>query len=188
MSRNYLNLALLAMLWAASDIAIAQDSQLEIGFRPLVLASQGEPSNDMLGGGVVGTWHWRDDWFFGTALDLMNFDYESQQNALGIAQDPDVKAIDGSNSFTRVSGWIERRYGGGSPWDWFWSAGLGYATVDADIVAGDTASGGTFNIITDASDEIHLMGSVGVRRPLGERWSFTADNSSPPKSSLLKSS
>ena len=174
MSRKYASLALFAAFWVVSCNAFAQDRELEIGFRPLVLASQGEPSNDMLGGGIVGSWHWRDDWYFGAALDSMSFDFERPQNILGIPQDPDVKTIDGSNSFTRVSGWIERRYGGGNAWDWFWNAGLGFASVDADDVTGDTASGGTFNIVTDASSEIHLMTSIGLRRPFGERWSFAA--------------
>ena len=174
MPRKSTILLLFAALWAISATLGAQESQREIGLRPLVLASQGEPSNDMLGGGIVGTWHWRDNWFFGAALDSMSFDYERPQNILGIQQDPDLATIDGSNSFTRLSGWVERRYDRGSAWNWFWNAGLGFASVNADMVSGPTASGGTFNIVTDASSEVHFMGSVGVRRPLGERWSFTA--------------
>jgi hypothetical protein len=165
---------LLAVLSVITSIAAAQDRQFEIGFRPMVLASQGEPSNDMLGGGVVGTWHWRDDWFFGAALDSMDFDYERPQRVLGILQDPDVKTIDGSNSFTRLSGWIERRYERPGAWDWFWTAGLGFASVDAGVVTGPTAIGGSFNLVTNASSEVHLLSSAGLRRPLGERWLFAA--------------
>jgi len=175
MSRRLIVLLLLTGSWIVVGNAVAQDDQgMEIGFRPLVLASQGEPSNDMLGGGIVGAWHWKDDWFFGAALDNMSFDYERPQNVLGIQQDPDLATIDGSNSFTRLSGWIERRYGGRNAWDWFWNAGLGFASVDADVVTGPTASGGTFNIVTDASNEVHLMTSIGLRRSLGQRWSFAA--------------
>jgi len=162
-----------SFIWGISHSAVAQDAEFELGFRPLVLASQGEPSNDMLGFGVVGTWHWKDDWYIGAALDSMDFDFERPQFALGISQPAGLKAIDGSDSFTRLSGWIERRYGGGSPWDWFWNAGLGYASPDPGLVTGPTASGGTFNIVTDASDEFHLMSSIGLRRPLGESWVFT---------------
>jgi len=169
-------LALLSLtaLWSVCNTAVAQDNQLEIGFRPLVLASQGEPANDMLGFGFVGTWHWKDDWFFGAALDFMEFDFERPQRALGIVQPPDTKAVDGTDDFTRLSGWIERRYDRGQTWRWFWNAGLGYASPNPGIVAGDTAAGGTYNIVTDASDEIHLMGSIGMRRPLGENWALTA--------------
>jgi len=174
MSRRHIGLVLITALSALSSAAVAQDRQLEIGFRPLVLASQGEPSNDMLGGGIVGTWHWRDDWYFGVALDSMTFDYERPQFALGISQPPGLKAIDGSNSFTRLSGWIERRYESDGAWDWFWGAGLGYATVDVETVTGPTALLGTFNIVTDASDEIHLVTSAGLRRSLGDKWTFAA--------------
>jgi len=174
MPRRYLCLLLSAALWAISTNAVAQEKQLEVGLRPLLLLSQGEPSNDMFGGGIVGSWHWKDDWFFGIALDSMSFDYERPQNILGIPQDPSLATIDGSNSFTRLSGWVERRYDRGGKWDWFWNAGLGIASVDEDIVSGPTATGGTFNIITDASTEVHLMGSAGLRRPLGEKWTFTA--------------
>ena len=167
-------MVLLTGSWIVSGDAVAQDNQLEIGLRPMVLASQGEPANDMLGGGIVVTWQWRDDWFFGAALDSMSFDYERPQNILGIQQDRDLATIDGSNSFTRLSGWIERRYDLESVWSWFWNAGLGFAAVDADVVSGPTASGGTFNIVTDASNEAHLMTSIGVRHPIGARWSFAA--------------
>ena len=174
MPNRCLRVMLLITVWATCTTTAAQEQQLEVGFRPLVLASQGEPSNDMLGGGILASWHWRDDWFFGVALDSMSFDYERPQNILGIQQDPAVATIDGSNSFTRLSGWLERRYDRRGTWEWFWNLGLGYASVDADVVSGPTALGGTFNIVTDAGDEFHLMGSTGLRRPLGENWTFAA--------------
>jgi len=172
MSRMHIGLALVAALSALSSAAVAQDSQLEIGFRPLVLASQGEPANDMLGVGFVGTWHWKDDWYIGAGLDFMDFDFERPQRELGIPQPPDTKTIDGANSFTRLSGWIERRYDRGRAWSWFWNAGFGYASPDPGIVTGPTAFAGTFNIVTDASDEIHLMSSIGLRRLLGDNWAI----------------
>lgn len=170
MSHRFICLLLLTVHWTLSTKAVAQENGREVGFRPVLLLSQGEPSNDMLGGGIVGTWRWKYEWFFGIGLDRVSFDYERPQNILGIRQDPDVKTIDGSNSFTRLSGWIERRYDRGETWGWFWNAGLGFASVDEDIVSGTTALGGTFNIITDASSEVHLMGSAGLRRSLGKNW------------------
>ena len=158
--------------WGVGSAVIAQETDFEIGFRPMVLASQGEPSNDMLGGGLVGAWRWREDWYFGVGLDSFTFDYERPHQALEIQQDPHTKTLDGSNSFTRVSGWAERRYAGGGPWSWFWNAGLGVASIDADVVAGPTKSGGTFDIVTEASDEVHLMGGIGLRRSLGENWAL----------------
>ena len=173
MAQRYISLLLLIAPWAVCTTTTAQENQLELGFRPLVLVSQGEPANDMLGGGIVGTLHWKGDWYFGAALDFMKFDYERPQNLLGIAQPPNTKAVDGTDDFTRLSGWIERRYNHDRAWNWFWNAGLGYASPDPGIVTGDTASGGTYNIVTDASDEIHLMGSIGLRRELGSDWTLT---------------
>lgn len=162
-----------AVLWGIGSSAGAQDARFEIGIRPIILASQGEPANDMLGSGLVGAWQWKPDWFFGVALDRMVFDYERPHQVLGIQQDPDLKTIDGSNNFTRVAGWVERRYDRDGAWDWFWNAGLGFASVDADVVAGRTAPGGAFDIATDAGSEAHLMTSIGLRRPLGAHWALT---------------
>ena len=161
-----------ASAWGICSATIAQETDFEIGIRPMILGSRGEPANDMLGGGLVVGWRWRDDWYFGLGLDSMAFDYERPHKALEIQQDPDIKTLDGSNSFTRVAGWAERRYTRGGPWSWFWNAGLGVASIDADVVAGPTKSGGTFDIVTDASDEIHLMSSIGLRRSLGENWAL----------------
>ncbi|HSG63678.1 MAG TPA: hypothetical protein VLD39_01695 [Gammaproteobacteria bacterium] len=165
---------LLAVLCSAGGPAWAQAVEREIGIRPLVLASQGEPANDMLGIGIVGTWQWRDDWFLGAAVDSLNFDYERPQSQLGLSQEPSLAAIDGSNTLTRLAGWVERRYDLDGSWDWFWTAGLAFASVDADVVSGPTASGGTFDIATEADNEIHLLGSAGLRRPLGNQWIFSA--------------
>lgn len=46
--------------------------------------------------------------------------------------------------------------------------------VGADIVLGPTALGSTFNILTDAGSEAHLLGTAGLRRPLGPSWRVTA--------------
>ena len=160
-----------AVLWSISHSTCAQDAAFEIGVRPIVLAGRGEPANDMLGGGIAGSWHWKDDWFFGVALDSVTFDYERPHQVLNIQQDPDLATIDGTNSFTRVAGWVERRYDRAGAWDWFWNAGLGFASVDAAaVVAGPTASGDTFSIVTDAASEVHFMAGIGLRRPLGEKW------------------
>jgi len=41
-------------------------------------------------------------------------------------------------------------------------------------VTGPAAGGGTYNIVTTASDEIHLMSTIGTRRAMGENWMFSA--------------
>ena len=171
---RFLSLCFAAMLAMSGHCAFAQEGRFEVGGQGLVLLSQGEPSNDMVGGGVVFGWRWKDQWHFGGAIDDMTFDYERPQRELGIVQDPAQKVIDGSNSFTRLSGWVERRYDDSGNWHWFWGAGLGYASITAEpFVSGPTNSGGTFNITTDASDELHLMTRAGLRRALGDNWTLT---------------
>ena len=48
-----------AAAWGVGSAAIAQETDFEIGFRPMILGSRGEPANDMLGGGLVAGWRWR---------------------------------------------------------------------------------------------------------------------------------
>ena len=45
-----------AAAWGIGSAAVAQETDFEIGFRPMVLATQGEPANDMLGAGLAGAW------------------------------------------------------------------------------------------------------------------------------------
>jgi hypothetical protein len=140
----------------------------DVGTRLLVLAGDGVPANDMPGFGVGLRWAWREGWYVGAGLDLVEFDYERPNDVLGI---PSSEEIDGSNEFTRIRGWIERVYDeqdGG--WSWSWQAGLGYAAVDPDEVQGPTTGGGTYDIVTDAEDELHVLFAAGVRRNLGDRW------------------
>lgn len=160
-------------LWIVGHPASAQDRGFEIGVRPLILGSKGEPANDMPGGSIVGGWHWRDDWFIGMALDQLTFDYEYPYRALGIDQPADVKPIDGTNTTTRVAGWVERRYDRAGAWDWFWNVGIAVASVDAPPVSGPTDTGGRFEIVTNPGDEVHLLSGIGLRRSLGANWAFT---------------
>jgi hypothetical protein len=170
MPLRYAGCLLIAALWTLVAPAFAQDDRLEVGVRAILLASQGEPSNDMPGGGFAVRWHWKDAWRIGAGVERFSFDYERPHRALGISQDPALKVIDGSNRATRVSGWIERRYERDGAWVWFWTAGLGYASVSADDVSGPTGSGGSFDIVTNASDELQVLSSIGLKRPMGARW------------------
>lgn len=173
-TRTIAHLLGVMLLWIVHHSALAQDRAFEIGFRGMALLSKGEPANDMVTGSIVGSWQWRDNWFVGAALDYSSFDYEYPQRTLRIQQSPDVKAIDGLNTMTRVAGWVERRYDRPGAWDWYWSAGIGFASIDAPPVSGPTDTGGRFDIATEVSDELHLMTAIGLRRPVGENWSFIA--------------
>lgn len=150
--------------------AAAEDDRFELGLRGLIILGDGRPANDMLGASVAGRFRWKDGWYLGVGLDSVTFDYERPYDVLGISS---TEEVDGTNDFRRVSGWIERRYDrDGRSWSWFWAAGLGLASVDAEIVRGSTLAGGTYDIATDAKDEVHVMLSAGIRRAAGARWAL----------------
>ena len=81
--------------------------------------------------------------------------------------------MDGTARWTTISLWGERTFSGpGSRNEWFLSGGLGYATIDADAVSGALQGGGTFDIRTDAGDELVAFVGGGYRRHLGSRWAL----------------
>jgi hypothetical protein len=161
------------VLWVAAILCgtcpalCAEEYRFDAGARLLVLLGDGVPANDMIGFGVTGHWVWRESWYVGLGVDQVEFDYERPNDVLGIAS---TEEIDGSNDWTRVSGWIERRYGEANQgWSWNWRAGVGFASVATEDVRGSTPTGGTWDIATDASNEVHVLFALGVRRGIG-RW------------------
>lgn len=167
-------LAVIAILGAGASAAFAADASWQFGARYNVLASDAPPANDMHGYGLtlrrVGAKGWR----YGAGLELYEYDYEEPYKVLGIERPEGIEPIDGSNESTVVSAWIEKEVGQPRGWRWFWSAGVGFAFLTVDTVTGPTASGGQFDIRTDAQDELQLMASLGVRRRFGTRWNFEA--------------
>ncbi|MGH8309558.1 MAG: hypothetical protein ACRETX_07160, partial [Steroidobacteraceae bacterium] len=159
---------LTAALCALSAPISADEPRFAAGARLLILLSDGQPANDMIGLGLTGRWRWREGWYLGFGLDQVEFDYERPNDILGI---PSTAEIDGSNDWTRVSGWIERRYDEGDlAWSWHWLAGLGFASVSTEDVRGATPTGGTWDIATDARNEVHALLGIGLRRYIGARW------------------
>lgn len=55
-------------------------------------------------------------------------------------------------------------------WSWHWLAGLGFASVSTEDVRGATPAGGTWDIATNASNEVHALLGIGLRRYIGARW------------------
>ena len=156
---------------AFTAVAQAGDARWQLGARATILTADAPPANDMTAVGFVARRAWREGWYWGAALDLYGFDYEEPYKVLGIEVDPAVAPLDGDNDSTVLSAWIEREYGRStSAWHWFWTAGVGYASIEADAVAGPTAIGGTFDIRTEAEDEIHILASGGLRYDLGAHW------------------
>ncbi len=150
----------------------AEDSKFEMGLRGNVLLGDGVPANDILGLGVIGRYRLSDGWFIGAGFDTYAFDYERPWRIIGLEQDPDVPTIDASADSTVFNGSIGRLYNETNRgFDWFWTLGLGFASVSIDDVVGPTDTGGTFDISFDAGNEIHLMATLGSSYNFSEKWS-----------------
>ena len=156
-------------LGTQSSLAQEQSSRFDIGVRGVILLGKGEPANDMMGTGLLARWRVRDRWYVALAVDRVAFDYETPERVLGIAA---ATVVDGSNDLSRTSLLLDRRYDTDRAWDWYWRVGVGFASVDAANVSGPTTSGGTYDIATAADDEVHVLGGVGLRRAIKQRWGF----------------
>lgn len=166
------SLALLCLPFAT------QAAEWNAGARLIILAGDAPPANDMPGAGLIVTRAWNDKWAIGFGLEQYSFDYEEPYKSVGIGLDPSFpeEAIDGTTDSTVVSAWVERRYDGATRggFSGFWTAGLGYAFISTENVTGPAAGGGTFDIVTQASDELHLLASGGARYTFAASWFLEA--------------
>lgn len=162
---------LLTVLLAAPWSLAAAEPRYEVGLRALALFGNGEPANDILGGGVVVNRTLRDGWYAGLALETQIFDFERVARVVGITQDPSLGDIDSRTTNTVLSAFIGRRYGADARGlQVFWTAGAGIGFPSVDDTSGPTAGGGTFDVTTDAGTEWHLLGSAGLRYAFSPRW------------------
>jgi len=171
-TRNLNKLALFSALLLMAGTSQAEDTKFEIGLRGNVLLGDGVPANDILGLGVIGRYRLNNGWFIGAGIDTYAFDYERPWRIVGLEQDPDVGTIDAAADSTVFNGSIGRLYNETDHgFDWFWTLGLGFASVTVDDVVGPTDTGGTFDITTDAGSEIHLMATLGSSYNFSDSWS-----------------
>lgn len=165
--------AAVLLLVVSQSPALAQDGRFDLGARLILTAADGEPANDIPGYGVFGHWQMSDRWSLGFAVDRTEYDFETPAKLLGLSQNPSLEPIDVVAEATILSGWIERTYPRpGGRMDWFWGAGLGFASVDVPDATGPLAGGGTFDITTEADTEIIVSLLAGLHRRLGERWTI----------------
>jgi hypothetical protein len=143
-----------------------------VGLRPQVLLGGGDPTNDVIGGGVYARLGISPQWRIGIGLDVSpEFDVERVARQLGIEQDPNLPVIDAKASSKTVLVWVDRTYrADGRSFAWFWTAGLGINSVDVDSASGLRADGGEFDVVIDAGTEPLLHGSTGVRWYFGQHW------------------
>ena len=164
--------ALLAGLFVFGT-AQAQDARFELGGRFNALVADGEPANDMLGGGVFGRYRLNERWRLGLAIDHSpEFDVERPSEFVGLPGDPAFGDVDAKSTSTALLAWIERVYERPGRLEWFWTVGGGLASVDVDDASGPLAGIGTYDITQDVGTEIIAAASAGLRFRLGARWAL----------------
>jgi hypothetical protein len=164
-------LAVVSIAWSERARAQEAEPRLEVGVAGVLLLGKGEPANDMIGERLLVRWRIDGAWHIGLAFDSITFDYETPNRTLGLVS---ATVVDGTNDVQRISAFVERRYDMRRTWDPHWIVGVGAASIDAPSVSGARADGGTFDIATDADDEIHVFAGGGLRRALGSSWLFDA--------------
>ena len=174
MRRRLLAFFLFALM--AMPAALAAQERFELGVRLGAVAAGGEPTNDIMGGGVYGRYRLSDRWRLGVAVDHSpDFDVERPYEFLGFAGDPAAGEVDAAGTSTNVLAWIERAYGRPQGrFEWFWGVGAGIGSVDVEPVAGPLAGGGRYDIVQEVGTELLATALAGLRIRLGSRWSLEA--------------
>ena len=163
-------------LLAAPAVLAAQEPRYELGVRLGAVAADGEPTNDIMGGGVYGRYRLSDGWRLGLAVDHSpDFDVERPYEFLGFAGDPAAGEVDAAGTSTNLLAWIERVHARPQGrLEWFWGVGAGVGSVDVEPVAGPLAGGGRYDIVQEVGTELLATALAGLRIRLGSRWSLEA--------------
>lgn len=151
-----------------------EERRWDAGFRLGIVTGTGEPTNDIPGYGLYGRYRFGDRWSLGFGADFSDeFDVERTAELVGLVQDPAVEDIDSKGSSQGLGVWVERRYRGDERrLQWFWTAGIGFVSVDVEDQSGPLAGGGTFDVTVDAGSELVASAGLGLRVRLGERFLF----------------
>jgi hypothetical protein len=159
-----------ALTTTAPYLQAETDGMYEISGRLNLVGATGEPSNDILGLGLIVHRKLSDDWYLGVSLEhASKFDVERPNELLDINSVDEIDAIASMNMITVVA---ERRYTlESNGWIGFWNVGAGIADIDVDDADGDVEGGGRFDIETSPDTEFVLIGSAGLLQRLGENWS-----------------
>lgn len=164
----------LLCLTAISITSYAQEGDMSLGLYGNIVGSSGEPSNDVLGIGLIGNYQLKDNWFVDIEFIHSEADFERPWKVVGIVQDETTeKTIDALYTSTLIMAQMGQNINSGSnSYDYYWSAGLGFHTIDVDDVSGPVLGGGTFTITTDAGTETIIGGKLGIKQHLSDSWSM----------------
>lgn len=143
----------------------------DLGVRADIVGASGEPSNDILGAGVLARWPRGERWRLGLALDHSpGFDVERPYELVGLRSAESEGEVDADGTMTSLSAWLERVHPAGRRWELFWGVGAGAARVDVDDLSGRLAGGGRYELEQDVGTELLALALVAARLRLGARW------------------
>jgi hypothetical protein len=149
----------------------AEARRWEVGYHAGVWLGDGEPANDIpIPASLYVRRQLSGPWWARAGFELASGDFETPHEIVGVAQDPAQADIDADAEYLSFLAWIERVHAWTPRDELFVQLGGGWTTVEADDARGPAAGGGTFEIETDADDEILLSAGAGYRRRLWERW------------------
>ena len=170
---NILILSLMAFFLTSQLTYAAEDGFSSLTTRLNIVGSNGTPTNDVLGVGLIGHYKFSDDWYLGIGLDYSpEFDFERTPKLVGLQQDTSLATIDATGDQMLISAFAERRYPNDTgDIEYFWSLGAGINEVDMNDVSGPLEGGGTFNISTKADTEFVIVSSVGIQQQFNSNWS-----------------
>jgi hypothetical protein len=150
--------------------ARAGEERFDLGAKLNVMAGDGVPTNDVVGYGLVGRWHFSDRFSLGLMVDHSpEFDVERTPELLGIVQDPSLEVIDSKATSTSIKLSLERRWGGERRIEWVLGVIVGIDSIDVEDVPGRDAFGNAFVIRTDAGTEPVAGVLGGARFKIGRR-------------------
>lgn len=164
------HLLVLLPLAFASFQANAENGGKSLGLHGNIVGGSGKPSNDVLGLGLIGRYGLNNSWFVEMEVTQSDADFERPWRVLGLQQDSSVKTVDALYKSTVAMAHIGQTFRSSARYDWYWTAGLGFNSVDVKNAVGPIAGGGTFNIRTDAGTETLLGLKIGVRQRLSDSW------------------
>lgn len=169
-------LALLTAGVLAPCVAQAEEPRWSLSPRAGMSVAGGVPANDLMNYGLMARYRLDQNQYVGGTVEVLDFDFEKPWEIVGVQQDKAIESddIDSAASSTVFSVFYQRGYGSEqSGWDYYWTAGLGFVSVDVKDVQGPAVGGtGQFDMTTDAGSEWFPSLGGGVSYHFTPRLSF----------------
>ena len=167
---NVLTVMLSAMF--ISPMTIASEQNMSFGIYANIVGGGGNPSNDVLGLGFIGSYQLKSTWFIDVEYINSEADFERPWKVLGLVQDEITsETVDAVYTSDKIMIHARQNIKSNSAaFDWYWSVGIGFNSLNFDDTAGPLEGGGIFNIITSSSTETIMGIKGGIKTHLSDNW------------------